>query len=261
MNVRAFSSRQSSSKLPRRATLVSASARLGSSRRDVRRLQKVKRSAPQPCRQRFALDTASDRDLRQQALAMAQQGHYLEAIALFDWLIEINPKSAIDYNNRGLVYFQWGELDKALADYNHAIRLNPRLANVYNNRANYYAAQGDLVEAIADYDTALDLDPANLRAWLNQGITFRDLELYDRAIENFELALQLLELSTPSPTLAGHLYAERGRAHHLAGDWNCAIADYRRALTKLPLPSTAAGATKRLRLQTERWLSSLVRPL
>jgi tetratricopeptide (TPR) repeat protein len=261
MNVRTSSSRQSSPKLPRRATVVSASTKLGLARRDARRLQKVKRSAPQPHRQLSLRDIASDSDLRQQAWAMAQRGNYLEAIALFDWLIENNPNSAVDYNNRGLVYFQWGQVDKALADYNHAIFLNPRLANVYNNRANYYAAQGELVEAIADYDTAIDLDPANLRAWLNQGITFRDLELYERAIENFELALQLLELSAPSPTLEGHLYAERGRAHHLAGDWNCAIADYRRALIKLPLPSTASGATKRLRLQTEGWLSSLVCPL
>jgi tetratricopeptide (TPR) repeat protein len=190
--------------------------------------------------------------LRQHALVEAQQGHHTEAILLFSHLIDCDPSNASDYSNRGLVYFQSGQRDAALTDYNRAIELNPRLDSAYNNRANYYAAQGQFLEAILDYDIALDLNPINVRAWINQGITFRELELYDRAIESFELALYLGKLE-------GHIYAERGRAYHLRGDWNCAVADYRRALTALPQSGAGAQSPSvRLRAQVERWLDELI---
>ncbi|MBE9178256.1 tetratricopeptide repeat protein [Oculatella sp. LEGE 06141] len=199
--------------------------------------------------------TELDNRLRQSALAKAKQGHHEDAIVLFSQLIQRNPDSANDYSNRGLVYFQSGQFDAALADYNTALDLNPRLDSAYNNRANYYASQGQLLEAILDYDTALDLNPGNIRAWINQGITFRDLQMYDQAIISFDLALHFGRFE-------GHTYAERGRTYHLWGDWNCAIADYKRALEQLPEVSlSVADPSLRLRLQVEGWMDELLEPL
>jgi tetratricopeptide (TPR) repeat protein len=227
-----------------------------------------------PRTRKDSMDTAvaeisqSDRDflLRRQALASAQRGEYLQAIELFDLLIKHSPHNASHYNNRGLIHYRTGELIAALADYNRAIALNPELAKVYNNRANCYIALGKLEAAIADYDKAIDLNPMDVNALLNQGITFRDLGLYESAIENFELALHLCELlhhaeAAELPT-EGHLYAERGRTYHLMGDWNYAVADYQRALSKLPVAKSAAAiVSQRLRVQVETWLNCLVRPL
>ena len=196
----------------------------------------------------------SDRDrlLRATASAKAQQGSYPEAIALLSQLLHRDPQNAIDYNNRGLIYFQSGQFDYAIADYNKAVELNPRLANAYNNRANYYAACGNLVAALADYDQALDLNPSYVRAWINRGITLRDLERYEEAIENFDIALLLGQLN-------GHIYAERGRTYHLWGDWNCCVADYRRALEVLPQHhGSSFDPASRLRSQVEKELNQLL---
>jgi len=193
--------------------------------------------------------------LRQYALQEAQQGNHAAAIALFTQILTTNPQSARDYNNRGLVYFQSGEMKQAIADYNRALQLDDSLDSVYNNRANYYAAQGKFLEAILDYDAALDLNPANGRAWLNQGITLRELRMFDRAVECFDFALKLGRIES-------HIYAERGRTYHVWGDWNCALADYQRAIDTLSLPTVAAtGTTTRLRLQLEVWKDELLRPL
>jgi tetratricopeptide (TPR) repeat protein len=198
--------------------------------------------------------TELDNRLRQAALSKAKQGQRADAINLFSQLIERNPDSANDYNNRGLVYFQNGEMQAALMDYNKALELNPRLDSAYNNRANYYAAQGQLLEAILDYDTAIDLNPGNIRAWINQGITFRDLQMYEQAIECFDLALHFGRFE-------GHVYAERGRTYHLWGDWNCAIADYQRALGQLPESIEITNPSARLRFQVEDWMDDLLDPL
>lgn len=193
--------------------------------------------------------------LRRSALDEAKAGNYFDSIALFDQLLEQNPLSATDYNNRGLVYFRNRQHNEALDDFNMAISLDPELDSVYNNRANYYAHHGHLLEAILDYDRAIELNPFNVRAWINQGITFRDMEMYERAIECFDSALNFSRLEE-------HIYVERGRTYHLRGDWNCAIADYQRA--KVCFYSSAEPLSRRaLRLlgQVEGWLDELLMPL
>jgi tetratricopeptide (TPR) repeat protein len=196
-------------------------------------------------------DRLSERQLRALVLEESDRGDYPAAIALLDRLIEQHPDCAMDYNNRGLMYFQNGQYDEAIADYNKAIELNPRLDNAYNNRANYYAALGNLARAIADYETALDFNPGNLRAWINQGIAYRELGLYDLALDNFDLGLAL------GQRLRGRIYAERGRTYHLRGDWNCAIADYRRAIELL----SATRSSQRYQQQVEAWLAQLLSPM
>ena len=192
-----------------------------------------------------------ERYLRSCALKLAQQGDYTKAIALLSYLIDHHPENAVDYNNRGLIYFQSGDKQKALRDYNKALDLNSKLASAYNNRANYYAACGQLTAALSDYEQALDINPHHVRAWINRSITLRDLEEYGEAIENLEIAMLFGQLK-------GHIWAERGRTYHLWGDWNCAIADYRRALAKLPLLKDKDVIGYRLRLQIETWLNELL---
>lgn len=205
-----------------------------------------------------------DRDhlLRQQALFSAQRGNFSIALEGLNLLLARNPSSAADYNNRGLVQFQAGDWTAAIADYNEAIRLDDQLANAYNNRANYYAAKNDLFAAIADYQTAIEIDPSNIRAWINQGITFRELEMYIPALDNFEQALDLTAGESEMSNyifLSAHIYAERGRTHHLFGDWNCALSDYYEAIACINHESQPV-AYPPLWWQIDSWLSDLLRP-
>lgn len=174
---------------------------------------------------------------RREMIAQAQAHNHTGAIALCDQLIQQNPDSAQNYNNRGLLYAQLKQYDLALADYNRALALQPDLAKIYNNRANCYAAMGHMPAAIADYETAIDLDPLDLAPQINLGITYRTLGDYRQALESLETALQIgqfVRLDQRKPSLIGQLYAEMARIHELAGDWNWAIADYQRAMRYSP---------------------------
>jgi tetratricopeptide (TPR) repeat protein len=229
-----------------------------------RNLRKQSASRSGVTRQAVWLEPSEqDRLLRQRSLSLARQGNFIDAIDGLNLLLERNPLSAVDYNNRGLVYFQSGQFAPALHDYDHAIRLNPRLASAFNNRANYYAAQGCLTEALADYEMAIDLDPTNIRAWINQGITFRELEEYSQAIENFDHALQITLLLSNGSTnvLEAHIFGARGRTHHLSGDWNYAIADYHRALDRFAAADAIeSSASHRLLAQIDGWIDDLITP-
>ena len=170
----------------------------------------------------------SDLHLRMIIKQEANQGNYHKAIAILDRLIDRLPYSAIDYNNRGLMYLKMANYEQAMADFDQAIALNPCLDRSYNNRGNCYAHQGNLSKAIENYEQALEINPYNQKVWINQGITLRELGEYSLAVETLELAKMI------SDKYLGRIYAERGYTHYLIGDWNYAIADYRRALSCLP---------------------------
>ena len=200
---------------------------------------------------RSQLDSFSlEQQLRNCIRDRASQGDYTVAIALLDRLIALCPDNAADYNNRGLMYYHNGQYSEGVRDLSQALKLDPNLDNAYNNRAKCYAAGGYLTEAIADYDLALDLNPANLCAWIDQGIAWRELGIYDLALENFDITLIIGE------SLQERIYAERGRTYHLQGDWNCAVADYQTALEILTDKTDKAN----LRDRVENWLNRLLDP-
>ncbi|MDJ0599093.1 MAG: tetratricopeptide repeat protein [Crocosphaera sp.] len=190
----------------------------------------------------------SDLQLRILIKQEANQGNYESAIRLLNQLISRCSYSAIDYNNRGLMYLKIGNYDQAMADFNQAIALNPQLDRAYNNRGNCYARQGNLSKAIENYEQALDINPYNQKVWINQGITFRELGNYPLAIETLELAKII------GDQYLGRIYAERGYTHYLRGDWNYAIADYRRALSCLPQGD-------RYEQKVIKWLGQVLEPI
>ena len=57
-------------------------------------------------------------------------------------------------------------------DYDAALDIDPRLAFVWVNKGNLYYAAGDFTSAIECYGKALELDPAFGAALYNRGLTY-----------------------------------------------------------------------------------------
>jgi tetratricopeptide (TPR) repeat protein len=81
------------------------------------------------------------------------------AIADYDKAIEIDPRLAIAYANRGDMYGAKGGYDREIADESKAIELDPRLDYAYYNRGEAYLAAGSPANALADFRTAATLIP------------------------------------------------------------------------------------------------------
>ena len=107
--------------------------------------------------------------------------------------IQLNPKSAKAYNNRGTAYRRKSDYDKAITDYTESIKLNPESAKAYNNRGAAHSRKGDYDQAIKDLNKAIQLNPKSAKAYNNRK------ELQNWIIKMEDLLNQLRNLvSQPS---------------------------------------------------------------
>ena len=128
---------------------------------------------------------------KKQALVAAQKGDYDTALAEFTKALQVDPKDAEVYNNRGSMYTFKGRYDLALADFTKTLELNPRYARAYYNRALAYYYQGNYDRAIADLTKAIELNPKDPEAYSNRGLAYDQKKDYDKAIDDFNMAMLL----------------------------------------------------------------------
>ena len=69
--------------------------------------------------------------------------------------------------------------------------VDPILALAYNNRGNTYNALGQDQRAIQDYDQAIQLDPQNTPAYYNRGLAYQSLGEDEKAISDFRKVLEI----------------------------------------------------------------------
>ena len=108
-----------------------------------------------------------------------------------DKVIELSPRDARAYHNRGAVYQRKGQYEQAISDYTKAIELSPRFAEAYNNRGNAYRSKGDYERAIRDYDKAIELNPRYALVHKNIGDALMRLGRTKEVVSHYRRALHL----------------------------------------------------------------------
>jgi len=118
-------------------------------------------------------------------------GHPDQAISDFTKAIELNPKDAIAFNNRGVAHDSLGQHEQAISDYNKAIELNPKYADAFYNRGIAHRNLGQHEQAISDYNKAIELSPKDAIAFIGRGVTAATLGKTDAAKRDLQKALAL----------------------------------------------------------------------
>ena len=129
-----------------------------------------------------------------------------EVIKTCNKAIELNPKFAEAFYNRGLAYSIKGDLDKVIADYTRAIELNPKYVAAFNNRGVAYKDKGELDKAISDYNKAIELNPKFAEAFYNRGIAYKDKGELDKAISDYNKAIELNPKEAAAMAMLGNVY-------------------------------------------------------
>ncbi len=101
------------------------------------------------------------------------------------------------------------------------------LVNTFINRGDTYFNKGEYDRAIQDYDQAIELKPDHALAFNNRGFAYHEKGEYDRAIADYDRAIQL------NPDYA-YAFGNRGDAYDHKGEYDRAIADYDQVIRLKP---------------------------
>jgi len=169
----------------------------------------------------FADETA--KELLKKGINFGNNDQVDMAIAQFTKAIEINPKFANAYFNRGKAYAIKGSYDKAILDYTKAIEFNPGYASAYNKRCNANIQIGNNDQAISDCTKAIKLNPRLAYfSYNNRGHAYQNKGNFDQAILDFTLAIKARPFLSES-------YINRAIAYFAQKNYDKGKADMRQA--------------------------------
>jgi tetratricopeptide (TPR) repeat protein len=124
-------------------------------------------------------------------LSLVEQGKVEESITQFLKALEIDPKDAETLNNLGASLIVMQRCAEAVQRLSEALILNPYYAHAHNNLGAALQCQGRLEEAIEHFSMAVKLDPNYARAYNNLGIALANQGRFEEAAKQFSAALKI----------------------------------------------------------------------
>jgi tetratricopeptide (TPR) repeat protein len=137
------------------------------------------------------------------------------ALADYNQSIALAPDQPDPYLNRGAALEGLQQWDKAIADYNHVLELDPNDAAAYSNRGNAKSGAGNWQEALVDFQQATKLNPGFAMARANCALALYQLDRPEEAIRQFRtLVRKYPQFADMRAALAAALWTEgqRGEA-------------------------------------------------
>jgi tetratricopeptide (TPR) repeat protein len=165
--------------------------------------------------------------LASRAWAYFAYGSWQHARADYSAAIELTPRNAELYYDRGLVAAAQSDKQAALRDFDTSLAIDSNLVPALLQRARIHVAQGDFTGALTDYSTAILLQPKNASVWSARGQVHLNQHNYQGAIQDEAQAIQF------APNLARAYYL-RSVALGDLGNQPRAFSDLRTAVSLDP---------------------------
>ncbi len=125
---------------------------------------------------------------------MFNKGDLEGAIAEYNKILVLDPKSKFAFFDRGLAYAQQKKQNLAIADYTKAIEIDPRYQSAFNSRGLAQLDLGNWDEAVNDFTEAISINSIGKIApvaYTNRAIVRYRQKKYDAAMDDLNAALQI----------------------------------------------------------------------
>ncbi len=148
---------------------------------------------------------------------------HARAIDCYDQSLQINPKNACAWNNKGSSLFSLGRCEEALTCFDKSLELDPRHVNAWNNRGNLLSTLHRYGESLICLDKALAFDSRNASAWFNKGNSLSNLGRYEEALNCYDKAIEF------DPEDA-NTWNNKGGSLFILGNYEEALTCYEKAI-------------------------------
>ncbi|MBU1912859.1 MAG: tetratricopeptide repeat protein [Candidatus Omnitrophica bacterium] len=127
------------------------------------------------------------------AIVYEDKGLYDKAIEKYKDVLNLDSDNIDAHGNLGNLYEKKGFYGKAIKEYRTALELNPQSIAMYNNLGYLYVKRGvELDKGIRLIKEALLLDSENAAAMDSLGWAYYKKGMFDKALEQLEMAVMLL---------------------------------------------------------------------
>jgi Flp pilus assembly protein TadD len=144
---------------------------------------------------------------------LMELGHFVDALVIFEALVELCPNDAKVYSNRGSALVELKCFQEACQSFEHAIEIAPSDPLVYLNWANALIGIGKIDVAVQRLEQAIRIDPGYAEAFNNLGYALKIIGANSEAIKAYDRAIAL------DPTLA-RAYLNKSLLLLLLGDFD-----------------------------------------
>ncbi|CAI2177463.1 2203_t:CDS:2 [Funneliformis geosporum] len=191
--------------------------------------------------------------LERRGAVLRSLGQENEALADFERIIQLNPRSFFAHKNRAEILLSFGNNDDALVNLDVALQLEPKNFTLLKCRGEILHLLGNYDKAIIDYDAALDIEPHDIEVLKNRGEIHRLLQNFDKAIQDFTKCLEI----DPSNVYA---LSRRGEVFRMLREGTKALRDLDEAINLEPhdtISRESRGAVNRTFRRYEEALKDL----
>ncbi|SKB80291.1 tetratricopeptide repeat protein [Macellibacteroides fermentans] len=170
------------------------------------------------------------------ACAWEEKNEDYKSIAYYTKTIELNPKYADAYYNRGLALLRIKDKNRAISDFDEAIKfykqqllLYPKITEIYVWIGNAYYYKELYDDALENYSKAINSKTRNASSFFyNRALVYFALKNYDQAIIDYTKAIRFKSKYKDS------YFINRGNAWKAKKRFNKAIKDYTKAIKIKP---------------------------
>ena len=158
-------------------------------------------------------------EYKKSAESARDRSKYSEVIDSYNYVIQLNPRDAEAYLQRGLAKYNLKQYEAAINDFNEAIKRSPRDADTYYQRGLAKYALKQYEAAIDDFNEAIKRDLNDVNIYYQRGLAKYNLKQYEAAIDDFNKVIFL------EPDRA-EVYYQRGMGYCNLEDYKKAIIDF-----------------------------------
>lgn len=130
-------------------------------------------------------------NLNNQAIVLAQEGDYDEAIACFKRALTMENQNFLLWYNLGLTYRDAGDLAKAKSAIEQAFYINSKDEEIIETLAVLCYTMGKLDDAMGYCASGLKMNNRNAALWNTAGVLYFNQTDYPDAAEAFEQAITI----------------------------------------------------------------------
>ncbi|HOF11490.1 MAG TPA: tetratricopeptide repeat protein [Treponemataceae bacterium] len=172
--------------------------------------------------------TENPEHLNIQAIELAAQGDFPEALACLRRAIALEKENYLLWFNMGITYRDSGDLESAKRAFKQANTINPEDEEVLETLALTYFSLGAIDKAFAICEDCLELNPYNAQIWNTIGVMNFTHENYEEAAASFEKAVSI------DPHYFDALYNLRDTYEELGNEEAAKECDDKLKMIKMP---------------------------